>query len=47
VLALDSEAVLEPDFHHHIRPSDLIAWAQSADVDAELARLHSFSQRDQ
>lgn len=43
VLVLDGEAVLEPDFHHHSRPSDLIAWVRTADFDAELARLPSFS----
>lgn len=46
VLALDGEAVLEPDFHHHSRPSDLIAWVQNADIDAELARLHGFVKQD-
>jgi len=43
VLALYGEAVLEPHSHHSSRPSDLIAWAQTADVDAELARLPGFS----
>jgi Domain of unknown function (DUF4253) len=43
VLASDSDAVLEPDFHHDSSPSDLIAWARTADVDAELRRLPGFS----
>ncbi|WP_433825816.1 DUF4253 domain-containing protein [Actinoplanes sp. CA-015351] len=34
---------MEPDFHHHSSPSDLIAWVQTADFDAEWARLPSFS----
>jgi hypothetical protein len=46
VLVLDGEAVLEPDFHHNSRPSDLIAWVQNADVDAELARLPGFLEQD-
>ncbi|MEU8234633.1 DUF4253 domain-containing protein [Actinoplanes sp. NPDC048967] len=47
VLVFDSEAVLDPDFHHDRSPSDLIAWARTADVDAELGRLHSFHHPDQ
>lgn len=46
VLVLDEESVLDPDFHHDSRPSDLIAWAQTADVDALLARLHGFPESD-
>ncbi|WP_433728516.1 DUF4253 domain-containing protein [Actinoplanes sp. CA-051413] len=47
VLAFESDAVLDPDFHHDSSPSDLIAWARTADVDAELGRLHSFSHPEQ
>ncbi|WP_250006828.1 DUF4253 domain-containing protein [Actinoplanes sp. M2I2] len=43
VLLLEEEAVLEPDYHHDRSPSDLIAWARTADVDAELARLPHFT----
>jgi hypothetical protein len=46
VLVLHDELVLEPDCHHDSSPSDLIAWVQTADVDAELARLHGFPQQD-
>ncbi len=46
VLALDGEGLLAADFHHHSSPSDLIAWVQTADVDAELARLPRFGEQD-
>lgn len=46
VLALHGEGLLAADFHHHSSPSDLIAWVQTADVDAELARLHRFREQD-
>lgn len=46
VLVLDGEAVLDPDFHHGSTPSELIAWVQNADVDAELSRLHGFLEQD-
>ncbi|MEV6849352.1 DUF4253 domain-containing protein [Actinoplanes sp. NPDC051411] len=46
VLVLDAEAVREPDFHNDSSPSDLIAWVQTADVDAEFARLPGFGRQE-
>jgi hypothetical protein len=46
VLVFDCEQVREPVFHHDRTPGELIAWARTADVDAELGRMYGYPQRD-